>query len=218
MTASVNASVNTSVDISHPRVLGAASYVYYENGSVITLDDRHRYIGRLAHRQNRRAELPVPGRGSRFGGPRGPKSSAATVNILAVGGLQAVLFHFDDFADSYMHGSPPFGSPLPVSYYAPDSALQRWTESADLNASIDAPVYVDHAPGSPRASEISQSQLTFDRGGNPALKIERNDSSDQSVFAGGTQYSADTLLGHEYWLGRAVYLPASWIGTDVYGF
>ena len=37
VTASVNASVNTSVDISHPRVLGASSYVYYENGSVITL-------------------------------------------------------------------------------------------------------------------------------------------------------------------------------------
>ena len=36
VTASVNASVNTSVDLSHPRVLGAASYVYYENGSVIT--------------------------------------------------------------------------------------------------------------------------------------------------------------------------------------
>ena len=219
VTASVNASVNTSVDISHPRVLGASSYVYYENGSVITLTmtGTDTLVGSRTGRTNGQSyQYQVAAVDS--AGREGPKSSAATVNIPAVGGLQAVLFHFDDFADSYMHMAPPLsGSPLPVSYYAPDSALQRWTESADLNASIDAPVYVDHTPGSPASpARLAKVQLTFDRGGNPALKIERNEIVLKAFSHGGTQYSADTLLGHEYWLGRAVYLPASWIGTDVY--
>ncbi len=82
LTASVNASVNTSVDLSHPRVLGAASYVYYENGSVITptMSGTSTLIGTRTGRTNGQSyQYQVAAVDS--AGRLGPKSSAATVNI-----------------------------------------------------------------------------------------------------------------------------------------
>ena len=148
----------------------------------------------------------------------GAVESAASAVVSAPFGVVSTTVHFDDWANSFMYMQPPStGAVVPASYFTTDAALQRWNSSSDVNSDVDAPIHIVATPGTPATpARFAKMQLTLDRGGNPNLRIERNEIVQRSFAVGAQQYSANNLVGHEYWLGRQIWIPPTWIGTDVY--
>ena len=225
VTASVNASVNTSVDLSHPRVLGAASYVYYENGSVITptMTGTSTLTGTRTGRTNGQsyqyqvAAVDAAGR-------EGPKSSAATVNIPpAVAGVTFTLqkdLSFDSGTLTNSSGTSTVGAYLlsgPNAFGAYDAFD---IGSGDTPCSLSTTRVRYTPPGG--IGRSLRSQLTFHKGPStfPQTSSRTYPPSIEYYFKGGAAEGTDeqahrnevsvpglTLIAEtEYWFGFSIYL------------
>lgn len=225
VTASVNASVNTSVDLSHPRVLGAASYVYYENGSVITptMTGTSTLTGTRTGRANGQSyQYQVAAVDS--AGREGPKSSAATVNIPpAVAGVTFTLqkdLSFDSGILTNNAGTSTVGAYLlsgPNAFGAYDNFD---TASGDTPCTLST-TRVRYTPAGGTGRSL-RAQVTFHKGPStfPQTSSRTYVPSIEYYFKGGAAEGTDeqahrnevsvsglTLIAEtEYWLGFSIYL------------
>lgn len=220
VTASVNASVNTSVDLSHPRVLGAASYVYYENGSVITptMTGTDTLIGSRTGRTNGQSyQYQVAAVDS--AGREGPKSSASTVNIPSTTtayGTVTTYFEADfEGADLAADGLEPWA---PVTHDAYDHTVDHPTEVTALRAlhgSKSCRVQLTaHRFGTNTWPNSSGDYLIipgtvdwyYKAAGGPGGQLAHRN---EFMWSGSSNPAELISFGEEHWFGFAVFLPGA---------